>query len=75
MSTLQTPVPPIPAASEIGMHLERAAQGIVTLEGLDDARWEPLLIGVTKRGVVTPADKRAATALRKLIAAERKSSH
>lgn len=71
MSTLQTPTPRIPDASEIGMHLERAAAGIVTLDGLDDARWEPLLIGVTKRGVVTPADKRAATALRKLLAEER----
>jgi len=70
MSTLQTPTPHIPDASEIGEHLELAARGIVTLKGLDDARWEPILIGVTKRGVVTPADKRAATALRKLIAQE-----
>jgi len=70
MSTLQTPIPPLPDASEIAEHLDLAAQGIITLEGLDDARWEPLLIAVTKRGVVTPADRRAAKALRKQIAAE-----
>lgn len=70
MSTLQTPTPQLPDASEIAEHLDLAARGIVTLDGLDDARWETLLIAVTKRGVVTPADKRAAKALRKLLAEE-----
>ncbi len=74
MSTLQTPTPRIPNAHELSEHLARAADGIVTLDGLDDARWEPLLIGVTKRGVVTPADRRAAKALRKLIADECKAA-
>ena len=71
MSTLRTPTPRIPDADEIVEHLELAARGIVTLAGLDDARWEPLLMGVTKRGVVTPADRRAATALRAKLAEER----
>lgn len=71
MSTLQTPTPRIPRAAEIDQHLVLAAQGIVTLDGLDDDRWEPLLLGVLKRGVVTPADKRAAKALRKQLAEER----
>lgn len=79
MSTLPTPTPipapaSVPKASEIGEHLELAARGVVTLKGLDDARWEPLLIGVTQRGVVTPADKRAATALRKQLTAELKTA-
>jgi hypothetical protein len=74
MSTLQTPTPRIPRAAEIDKHLVLAAQGIVTLDGLDDDRWEALLIGVLKRGVVTPADRRAAKALRKLITDELKAA-
>ncbi|QNO37524.1 hypothetical protein H4J02_00250 [Protaetiibacter sp. SSC-01] len=42
-------------------HLALAAQGVVR-PGLDE-RWEPILLNVARRGVVTAADRRAARRL------------
>lgn len=61
---------PLPTADELEQHLELAAHGIVTPGGLTDARWEPVLMGVARRGVVTPADHRAAARLLAELAAE-----
>ena len=53
---------------EVEHKLELAARGVVPA-GLD-ARWEPILLGVACRGVVTAADRRAAQALLAALARE-----
>lgn len=42
-------------------HLALAAKGVVR-PGVDE-RWAPILLAVARRGVVTPADRRAARRL------------
>ncbi|MCS0500760.1 hypothetical protein [Protaetiibacter mangrovi] len=61
---------PLPTADEIEHHLELAARGIVLADGLVDERWEPVLMGVARRGVVTAADHRAVARLLAALDAE-----
>ena len=49
----------LPASVEERLRL--AAQGVVRPE--TDERWEPILLAVVRRGVVTAADRRAARRL------------
>jgi hypothetical protein len=50
---------PLPTAAEIEQHLELAALGVAPAHLADD-RWEPLILAVARRGVVTADDRRAA---------------
>jgi hypothetical protein len=61
---------PLPTAAEIEQHLELAAHGVAPTH-LADERWEPLVLAVARRGVVTAADRRAAARLLAELDAER----
>jgi hypothetical protein len=60
---------PQPTAAEIEPHLELAARGVAP-SYLADVRWEPLILAVARRGVVTAGDRRAATRLLAELEAE-----
>ena len=53
---------PLPTAAEVEQHLELAALGVAPSH-LADERWEPLILAVARRGVVTTDDRRAAARL------------
>lgn len=61
---------PLPRAAEIERSFELAARGF-TPPSLADARWEPLLRAVARRGFVTADDRRAAGLLLLELAEER----
>ncbi len=50
-----------PLPEHVEEHLTLAAQGVVRHD--TDERWEPILLNVVRRGVVTSADRRAARRL------------
>jgi len=60
---------PLPTAAEIERHLELAARGVAPSH-LADVRWEPLILAVARRGVVTAGDRRAASRLLAELEAE-----
>ena len=60
---------PLPTAAEIEQHLELAALGVAPAH-LADERWEPLILAVARRGVVTANDRRAASHLLTELEAE-----
>ncbi|TXK18838.1 hypothetical protein [Homoserinibacter sp. GY 40078] len=61
---------PLPDRDELDELLQLATRGIVRTD-LHDHRWDALIVGVTRRGVVTAADRRAAETLLEVIAHER----
>jgi len=60
---------PLPTSAEIEHYLELAARGVAPTH-LADPRWEPIILDVARRGVVTPADRRAVAQLLAVLQAE-----
>ncbi len=60
---------PLPTAAELDEHLELAAHGVAPTH-LADERWEPIILDVARRGVVTAGDRRAAARLLAELEAE-----
>ncbi len=61
-------MPRITLPDDVEENLILAARGVVCPE--TDANWEPILLDVVRRGVVTAADRRAARRLLEELGAE-----